>query len=166
MSLGRAFAPRAGLALAVSIGFGCAPPRPAGMTFEAFHGTGWSVNIPTGGRVDFAPFAPPAAAPSRISVSAPDGMWWFDVEVVPKAASPLLPATTFAERDCRPIRWDAPADLEPGVWTGGGVCTIGERRYWLILAVEDEGDQSVITGLYWALGYRGYEDAWVAWTQS
>lgn len=136
------------------------------MTFSTHRGDGWAVSIPTGGRVDAASFAPPAAAPSRISVSAPDGMWWFDIEVVPKAPSPLLPATTFAERDCRPIRWDAPAELQPGVWTGGGVCTIGERRYWLLLAVEDEGDQSVVTGLYWAIGYRGYEDAWVAWTQS
>jgi hypothetical protein len=144
----------------------CAPARPAGLQFETHLGAGWAVTVPAGARVESAAFSPPEAAPNRLTVSSPDGMWWFDIEVVPKAASPLLPATTFAERDCRPIRWDAPAELQPGLWTGGGVCTIGERRYWLLISVEDEGDQSVITGLFWAIGHRGYEDTWVAWTQS
>jgi hypothetical protein len=97
-----------------------------------------------------------------LSVDAPDGWSWFDAREVDAAGPAMGVAHAWAEGACRPVRWDVPATPIPGVWTSGGTCTIDQRRFWLLVAVEDIGGRRWMTTAQWRLGHKGYEEAWVS----
>lgn len=118
-------------------------------------GEGWAVRVAEGARV--------TATPRDLSVDAPDGSRWFDVRTVdadpPRPAVAL--ATGWGERQCEPLQWDLPAEPVEGVWTAGGFCTIGSRRYWVLSSVERFDDRVLLTQLVANRDAITYEDLWI-----
>lgn len=130
------------------LGSGEDPPR-----VTAYEGEGWAARLPPDARVQ--------AEADRLAVDAPDGTWWFDVQWVETPLVPTIAAMTWGDRACRPIRWDLPAEPVEGVWTSGGTCTIENARYWAMLALEEHGDRTLLTGYLAGYGDVTYEQVWV-----
>jgi hypothetical protein len=147
----------AGLAAAL----GCAGfdlTRPTAGTVErrahtTFRGEGWTARLPEGARVE--------ATADLLRVDAPEGDRWFDVHWMERPQAPIVAASRWAAERCQPMLWDEPATPRPGTWTAGGLCTIGEGRYYGLVVLEDLGERTLLTGYIARRGNLAYEDVWV-----
>lgn len=132
---------------------GCRLEKPPPEQPEVHRGAGWAAQVP--------PRATVRAEGATLAVDAADGSWWYDVRWSPASPVPQVAAMAWADERCRPMRWDAALVVTDGVWTSGGVCSIGERRFWVLVSVETVGDRMLMTGLMSSFVARGYEDVWV-----
>lgn len=132
-----------------------AAPVASATRYTVERGEGWAMQVPEGATV--------RVTPDTLSVDAPDGTWWYDVTTLP-ATEPFfaqIPATTWGERACNPLRLDLPAQPIDGVYTVSGTCGIDGKRYWLETVLVPKGDQVRVVGLIGRFGAVHYEDLWV-----
>lgn len=120
---------------------------------ETHHEPGYTLAVPAGARV--------VAGTDTLTVDAPDGARWFDLQFLPADADARTTFQVWADKACATHVLDPVESPAPNVITVGGFCTIEQRRHWVIAAVEPWQDRQIAT-LYVADAARvTIEDAWV-----
>jgi hypothetical protein len=114
-------------------------------------GQGWAVGVPAGAKIE--------VQPDVVRVDSADGTSWFDVRWIDGPADGTA-AEIWARASCTPPVWDEPW-ISGGRWTAGGICVIGQHRWWMIHVLEPIGEHTLHTAFLADSKWIAYEDAWV-----